>query len=207
MFTAATAAAASNSGSSGTSPASKKPKSPNHQSDQLRAKRNRFTSNRSFSANELMNEKRRYKQQTMNAMDIWSTYMMTTINDEHEIRVDLERQESSRGCSPTTIMMDEENDERVDNQIQQPCLKSTTLSLSTTSIDTKAAAASLAMFGDPGWGEIARLSHMEDLDDVDQHGHRCGHRRRYDMRQSTPLDAYIARKRFINAVNRVRMES
>lgn len=220
----------------------------------VRAKRAHFASGRSFSATELTTIKRRNKLQTVNALDILSTYLVTSNSEEnpsspsaHHHRAPpssrtsiSSTRESSGTCSP---VIEEENmpqstnssgslakssssflchflhghglqkhqQEQQNSNLLLPSSLSSSLSLSTSSIDTKSACQqlSMVMLKDPAWNEIARLSHGNmDFDEVDSHGHRCGHRkgRLYD-RQNSPLAGYMARKRFISAINRIRTES
>lgn len=225
MFTAATAAASAD----------------------IRCKRQRFASHRSFSASEINGIKRRQKAQTANALDILSTYLVTSTEDTHHGRLSSNRgsrassRESSRAHSPIVEEMNAASfppnrsnsasarsstsflsqlfsstphqpgkDQPTtvhQSSLPLPSLNSS-LSHSTSSIDSNSLAATVGMLRDPGWSEIARLSHSDDLDDVDSHGNRCGHRRGklYD-RQANPFGAYVARKRFISAINRIRMES
>lgn len=232
----------------------------------VRAKRNRFASHRSFSASELNGIKRRQKTQTANALDILSTYLVVADDvvgsgghHHQHFRVSgnsartsvVSSRESSRACSPVPEEFHQGLGPRSNttSSAHRPSTSSNAssfftnlfsshhgssgqqghkaslplpsvggplnsqLSHSTSSIDcptgskvVPAAVEVVSILRDPAWSEIARLSHSDDMEDVDGHGHRCGHRRRYD-RQSSPFDAYMARKRFISAINRIRMES
>lgn len=232
----------------------------------VRAKRNRFASHRSFSASELNGIKRRQKTQTANALDILSTYLVVADDvvgsggHHHQhfrasgtsARTSIaSSRESSRACSPvpeeyfhqgispranTNSISDHRSSASSSfftnlfsshhgslsghkaslplPSVASPLNSSSQLSHSTSSIEcppgqakvVPAAVEVVSILRDPAWSEIARLSHSDDMEDVDGHGHRCGHRRRYD-RQSSPFDAYLARKRFISAINRIRMES
>lgn len=222
----------------------------------VRAKRNRFASHRSFSASELSGIKRRQKTQTANALDILSTYLVVADDGvgsgghgHHQhfrtsgtsARTSIaSSRESSRACSPvpeeflqqgpraTTTSAHRSSASNASSfftslfsshkaslplpSVGGPLNSSSQLSHSTSSIEcpgkvlVPAAVEVVSILRDPAWSEIARLSHSDDMEDVDGHGHRCGHRRRYD-RQSSPFDAYMARRRFISAINRIRMES
>ncbi len=240
----------------------------------VRAKRNRFASHRSFSASELNGIKRRQKQQTANALDILSTYLVMGTDDASSNHLNLRggqssartsiasSRESSRTCSPvveectqhqgsllprsnqissgrsaantffTNFFSSLPSDHPHSSQHHKASLSlpsangslqhSSSHSHSTSSIvehcsnqaggasspaSSKPAVEVVALLRDPAWNEIARLSHSDDMEDVDGHGHRCGHRRRYDRQNPSPFDAYMARKRFISDINRIRMES